>query len=214
MPAQAAELLTAHHPLIIAGVTAAGKDTILKYIEESTDWRHVITHTTRLPREGELNGKNYWFVSEDDMLKLLLDKAMIEAKAVHGNTVYGTSLKAYKTVLDLGQRPMLRIDIQGIGELTNKLPRLQAAFILPPSFEIWMERLDKRGHMSHVEKVQRLRSAQIELREALKSRHFIFIVNNDIIATAKELLSGATDARSQHDNRELALRLIDNIAHF
>lgn len=214
MPADAAEILIKKPPLIISGVTAAGKDTVLRYIEQTTSWRHVVTHTTRELRMGESNGLNYWFVDEQAMLELLSQHKMIEAKLVHGNTVYGTSIEAYKKVLSEGYRPMLRIDIQGILELTNQLPRLRAVFILPPSFEIWMERLEKRGRMSHIEKIQRLKSAQSELKEAMGSRHFIFVVNREIPITAAELLSGATDGRTQYQNRELAKQLIDHIAHY
>lgn len=214
MPSVADQLLSTNKPLILCGVTAAGKDTILKHIEQNSQWRHVVTHTTRKPRDGEANGENYWFVSEDEMLRLVLDQEMIETKAVHGKTVYGTSIKAYKSVLDQAHKPLLRIDIQGVLELANQIPDLQAAFILPPNFEVWMERLEKRGRMSHVEKVQRLRSAQTELKEALRSRHFIFVVNREFAVTSVEILKGVSDGLTQHRNRELAQQLIDHVAHF
>lgn len=214
MPAIAAEIVVKHKPLVITGVTAAGKDTVLKYIEQTADFRHVITHTTRQLRPGEANGQNYWFVDDRQMLDLLDGQKMIEAKSVHGSTVYGTSIAAYRQVLDSGYKPMLRIDVQGTLELANQLPRLQASFILPPSFEIWMERLEKRGRMSHVEKAQRLKSAQVELKAAMNSRHFIFMVNREVSLTAAELIAGTTDARTQHHNRELAKQLIDHIAHY
>jgi guanylate kinase len=214
MPASAAELLKQNKPLILAGVTAAGKDTILKQIEQSSEWRHSVTHTTRAPRADEQDGVNYWFVDEQQMLELLQSEKMIEAQAIHGETIYSTSIAAYQSVIDQNHNPLLRIDIQGILELANQIPDLQAMFILPPSFEVWMERLEKRGHMSHVEKIKRLRSAQMELREALKSRHFIFILNRDYQMTAKEILGGSSDGLTQHRNREVAQQLIDHIAHF
>ncbi len=214
MPAEASELVLIHKPLILCGVTAAGKDTIMHHIEEISDWRHVITHTTRLPRSGDKTGVNYWFVDDKTMLDLLKENAMIEAKAVHGNTVYGTSIKAYEAVLARGSKPILQIDFQGVLEVANSIPDLKAMFILPPSFEVWMERLEKRGHMSHIEKIQRLKSAQIELKEALRSRHFTFVVNRDYIHTSTEILRGVTDGLTQHRNREIAQQLIDHISHY
>ncbi len=214
MPASATELLVQYKPLIISGVTAAGKDTILSYIESSSQWRHSVTHTTRSPRAGEVDGINYWFVNEESMLELLKNQSMIEAQTIHGNTVYGTSLKAYRDVLSQGHKPLLRIDIQGIKELTNHIPDLRATFILPPSFEEWMQRIERRGRMSHIEKIQRLRSAQTEIKEALLSRHFIFIVNKDVPTAASEIINSVTDGPTQHHNRELANRLIDSIAHY
>lgn len=214
MPVEASELLSAHKPLILCGVTAAGKDTIMRHIEEISEWRHVITHTTRMPRPSEENGKNYWFSTEIEMLDLLSNKEMIEAKAVHGTTVYGTSLTSFRKVLSENCKPILRIDFQGVLEVANGVPDLQAMFILPPSFEVWMERLEKRGHMSHIEKTQRLRSAQMELKEALRSRHFIFVVNREFPHTSNEILKGVTDGPTQHRNREIAQQLIDHVAHF
>ena len=139
---------------------------------------------------------------------------MIEAQAIHGETIYGTSITAYQSVIDQNYNPLLRIDIQGILELANQMPDVRAMFILPPSFEVWMERLEQRGRMSHVEKIKRLRSAQMELREALNSRHFIFVLNREYKITAREILNGATDGQTQYHNREVAQQLIDNIAHF
>jgi guanylate kinase len=211
VPDRAVALLNQHPPLVIAGVTASGKTDIMDLIQESSDWRHVITHTTRSVRAGEIDGQNYWFVSEDEMLQLLERQAMIEANAVHGETVYGTSLAAYETVLKNGHQSILIMDVQGIEDTIQRVASLRPFFLLPPSFEEWMRRLDQRGHMSHVERSRRLQSAKDELSIALKNDRFILVVNNEISATAQTILKGVTDQLSQRRNRELAQLLIDHI---
>src|SRR4029078_2891350 len=85
IPPRAVELLKKNEPLIIAGATGAGKSTILHHITVMSDYRHVISHTTRTPRPDEKNGRNYWFVASEQMLVMLEKAAMIEVNVVHGH---------------------------------------------------------------------------------------------------------------------------------
>jgi guanylate kinase len=211
IPPEATALLTAHKPLVIVGATGSGKDAITDYVESSSQFREVVTHTTRPPRHDDQNGINYWFVNKAQMLRLLNGHQMIEAKLIHGDTVYGISIGAYKKVIADGYNPILVIDVHGVEDISKHVPGLQAAFILPPSFEVWMERLDKRGHMSHVEKARRLQSAKAEIEHVLRSRHFNLYVNRDVHIAAQEILRGAVIPSEQHHNRELAQQLLDHI---
>lgn len=214
MPRAAIELLTAYPPLVLAGATASGKDAIAQRLETSSDWRLMVTHTTRPIRPGELNGKNHWFVSEAEMLALLEQAAFIEAKLLHNIQCMGSSITAYQAVIDGGKKPIMRIDIQGVETLLENGLAIRPFFILPPSFEVWMERLDKRGHMSHVERVHRLRSAELELEKAIRNDKFILVINDDVSRVSQEIIQGYTDAASQHSRRELAKQLIDHIKAF
>lgn len=211
MPPAAAELLTANSPLILTGTTGSGKDAIEDYIQKISSWRHVVTHTTRPMRPGEQNGIDYWFVDEAEMLKLVGEQAFIEVKFIHDRQVSGSSLNAYSSTLQSGYKPLMRIDVQGIQELHQHAPGIRPVFILPPSFEAWMERLEGRGRMSHVEKVQRMHSARRELEIAIQNERFILVVNDEIPRVSREILDGTTDAATQYRNRELAQRLIDHI---
>jgi len=213
-PDIAAQLLSSYPPLIVAGATATGKSSVLKRLEEVSEYRHVITHTTRPPRPNEVSGQNYWFVNEEEMLRLLDDQAMIEVKAVHGDTLYGPAITSYQAVLNSGHKPILVIDVQGVEELSRSLPKQKAFFLLPPNFDEWMERLEKRGQMSSVEKANRLKSARQELEEALRQPRFILVTNYDVHRTAQEILGGTTDPRTQSQNRELAQTLISHIQNY
>lgn len=213
-PEAAQHLLQEHPPLVIAGVTAAGKDAVAEYIQDNSDWRLVITSTTRKPRPGEKSGEHHWFVDESEMIKLLDAKLFIEAKLVHGEHVYGTSIAAYKSVIEAAHKPILRIDIQGVEEITKMSADVNPVFILPPSFEVWMERLNKRGAMSHIERIRRLKSAKTELEEILRNPRFRLVVNRDVSSVSNEILSGVTDIPSQHRNRELAGQLIEHIRQY
>jgi len=214
VPPEAIELLSAHKPLMIAGVTAAGKNSVSKYLSEASQWQHVITHTTRQPRANEQSGETYWFVDDEQMLGLMQNREMVEVKVVHGDTIYGTSIAAYKQIVQAGYKPLLIIDIQGAKTILEHVSGIQAVFLLPPSFEAWIERIDKRGAMSHVERSHRLRSARTEIEEAMGSRHFLLVVNHDVHTTAREILANITDPSRQHRTRELAAQLIEHTKSF
>jgi guanylate kinase len=200
--------------LILCGVTASGKNTIANYLTSHSDYQRVITHTTRKPRSNdgkdEVDGVDYWFVSNQQMLNLVLAGVMVEVQAIHGDTFYGTSLDAIKAVLDAGKKPLLELDVQGAEALAALVPGLHPLFVLPPNYDIWMERLGTRGFMSDGEKERRLQSAKKELETVVASRYFSLIINNEAELTAKEIMGGITfDSPEQFSIRKTALELRD-----
>jgi len=210
LPAPAIELLLRHQPLIISAITAGGKSTIAERIIEKSNYRHVITHTTRPIRSDEVNGVNYWFVDESEMLELIKSGAFIEVQPIHGEFVYGTSIDAYKSVITGGHKPLLVIDVQGIKEIITSVPDIKPVFILPPNYESWIDRLHSRGVMSHVERSRRLESAKAEIETVLADPHFVMVINHDVERTADEILQGPTIV-NQYKSHEIAQQLIDNI---
>jgi guanylate kinase len=213
MPDEAKSLATSSDLLLLCGVTAAGKNTIASYLIEHANFEAVVSHTTRAPRLNhgilEESGREYWFVNPAQMLELVQKKAFLEVKAVHGDTCYGTSIASVQKAVTDGKRPVMEIDVQGALELTQAIPSLRPIFILPPSYEVWMERLGTRGSISDGEKMRRLRSASMEIQTALDHPSFLLVVNHEVNFTAQELIQGIQpDGRSQHEARELALELM------
>ena len=210
MPPLAVRLLEQSLPLIISAVTAGGKTTTADRIVKKSDYRHVITHTTRTIRPDEANGVNYWFVDEAKMLELIKQGAFIEVQPVHGDTIYGTSQEAYQSVIKTGHKPLLVMDVQGIQEVISNIPLTQPFFMLPPTYETWMDRLHDRGNMDPLEKTKRLQSAKKEIETVLADPHFVLVINYDIERTANEILQGLTMA-NQRASREIAQGLVDQI---
>lgn len=215
MPDQARRLVTDSQLMVICGVTAAGKNTIVNYLIEHADFEYIVSHTTRNPRVNhgtlEKNGKDYWFVNETQMLDLVEQGAFVEVKGVHGD-FYGTSIMSIMHAVKDKKRPITEIDVQGAVELAQVLPSLRPMFILPPSYDVWMERLGTRGFISDGDKERRLVSARAELQTAINNPAFMLVVNHEVELTAQDIMRGADlSMDKQAELRKLAHELYETI---
>ncbi len=216
MPENAKNLVGSGELIVICGVTAAGKNTIADYLIGHGNYLHVVSHTTRKPRENhgvkEENGREYWFVEPIEMLEMINDQNFIEVKAIHGETCYGTSIEAVKNVISAGLHPIMEIDVQGALELTEVVPKLRPLFILPPTYEVWMQRLGSRGNISDGEKDRRFRSASMEIETALDHSSFTLLTNHEVEMTAREIMNGIdTSDQAQADRSALASELLETL---
>jgi len=218
MPEYARNMIGSGEVTLLCGVTASGKNTIADYLVQHGNYAHVVSHTTRLPRENhgirEESGVEYWFVSPGQMLDMIEKQAFIEVKAIHGETCYGTSIAGVETVLKAGKHPVMEIDVQGALELTEAVPTLRPLFILPPSYDVWMERLGTRGFITDGDKMRRLRSASMEIQTALDHSAFVLTVNHEVEITAGNIINGIdTSPEKQAELRRLAQDLLEAIVN-
>ena len=177
--------------LLLAGISGAGKDTTKKYLLKNPEYRDIVSHTTRHPRENngkiEQNGVDYNFISIEKAEEMLKKREFIEAKFVHGK-IYGTSVAEIKKANQNGQISVTDIDIQGIAEYKKMSERVIAIFILPPDFETWRARFANRySSAEEFEKdfEKRLPEAISSLEQALEVPYFHFILNDDFRNTAR-----------------------------
>lgn len=216
MPDRAKRALTSGKIMVLCGVTASGKNKLADYLISHGSYDNVVSHTTRKPRENrgvpEQNGVEYWFVQPEEMVEMIEQEQFIEVKSIHGDTCYGTTIAAAESVLERGKKAIMVVDVQGALELAEIVPQLQPIFLLPPSYEIWMERLGFRGDISDGEKHRRMRSASMEIQVALDHRQFLIAVNHEVEITAAEIMTGM-DSRSssQESNRKLAMEFLDTL---
>jgi guanylate kinase len=184
VPPQHVEFIANVSPMLIASITAGGKNTVIEKLLKTNKYHFVVSHTTRSPRvnNGELekSGINYWFVGESKIRQMIEAKMFVEVKIVHQKYIYGTSIDEFQKAVAQSKVPLLEIDVQGVKEFIKIRPKTKAVFLLPPSFSIWQDRLHARGKLSDEELAIRMNTAQTELRTALDSESFIFVVNDDI----------------------------------
>jgi guanylate kinase len=206
--------------VMLTGITAAGKDTIITDIlNESDDFMRVVTSTTRAPRENngilEQHGREYYFLSEQQAIENMQNGEYIEVAPVHSR-VNGSLAGEYRRIAGLAKTALTDINYEGAGRfLSFGMEQLSVYFVMPPNFEVWLARLMKRqgGVMGdHEEILRRFRSAQVELDNALSRTDFIPITNDISHETAKKIIEYSTNGTGPTDEeREKAADAIRNL---
>lgn len=166
---------------IISAASGTGKTSLVKALLNNTPALTVsISHTTRPPRVGEIDGEHYYFTDTCAFERKIKNGEFLEFADVFGN-YYGTSEQAVRDTLASGLDVILEIDWQGALQVKKILPAAQMIFILPPSKTALKQRLAKRGQDSQAVMDKRLAGAVNEMRHYI---YFDFVVINDDFATA------------------------------
>lgn len=177
---------------IISAPSGAGKTSLVKALLESTPGLTVsVSHTTRPPRPGEVDGVNYHFVDADTFRAMVADHAFLEHAQVFGNA-YGTSRSAALDRLKLGEDVILEIDWQGARQVRAMMPDAVGIFVLPPSIGALDQRLRGRGQDGDEVIARRMREAIAEISHY---HEFDYLVVNDDFATALAELRAILVAR-------------------
>jgi guanylate kinase len=170
---------------IISGPSGAGKGTIRERLFKILDGlSYSISCTTRLPREGEKNDKDYHFISEDEFQRHIDNGDFLEWAGVHGHH-YGTLKSDVEKVLSQGKDMFLEIDVQGALQVKKKIPDAVTIFIAPPSLDVLEQRLRGRHTESEHDIELRLRNARKEMEKS--SKYDFTLVNDNIERAVTEL---------------------------
>lgn len=213
-PDEAKDLVTEFNPIIMCGVSASGKNSVNSQLVSHGDYVRAITHTTRKPRQSELDGQDYWFIEDSIMLNMVHDQAFVEAQIVHGDRVYGSSIDSIKIALASGKRLVLILDINGAIKYSELNKEINPLFFIPPSFDVWMQRLGGRDFISDGERSRRLHTAKLELETVLFNTSFLIVVNEDVGQTVREIIQGVPGSQlSQEPRRKQAKELLDYIVN-
>ncbi|KAI1909815.1 guanylate kinase [Ophidiomyces ophidiicola] len=172
-------------PVVISGPSGTGKSTILKrlFTEYPDRFSFSVSHTTRSPRGGEQDGREYYFTNKDSFLQLVDEKGFIE-HAQFGGNYYGTSIKAVKDIGDLGRVCILDIEMEGVKQVKRSDLNARFIFLAPPSMEELERRLRGRGTETEDSLSKRLAQAKNELEFAKEPGAHDKIVVNDDLETA------------------------------
>lgn len=216
-PEDAIETIRHAKIALLVGITGAGKDTIKKELLKRPGFADIVSHTTRQPRVNagvpEVDGEDYHFIDEDTAREMLERGEFVEAKFVHG-TIYGTSIAEVKRASEAGVA-ITDIDVQGVSEYKNASSQVIAIFIVPPTYEAWLERLHKRYASQEefaAEWPKRRDSAIKELTDALLVPYYHFIINDDLdqaVEAAISIIAHPIDEfHSKDDEARLSARSI------
>lgn len=166
---------------VVSAPSGSGKTTICRMLVTRLDGISLsVSYTTRPRRQGETEGKDYYFIEPDKFDRMVVSRAFLEHASVYGHR-YGTSREAVSAVVSRGDDVVLEIDVQGGRAVKRELPGAILIAVLPPDRRSLEERLVRRGRDSAEEMRARLRAADDESKELLS---YDYIVVNDDLGAA------------------------------
>jgi guanylate kinase len=182
---------------VVAAPSGGGKTSLINALRErDRQLRLSVSHTTRPPRKGELDGQHYHFVSDNEFQKLVDSNAFLEYAQVYDHR-YGTGRQQVQRQLDQGFDVMLDIDWQGAAQIRRAFPACRSIFVLPPSLQALRDRLSSRGQDSPEVIDRRMQKARSEISHA---GEFDYMIVNDNFAAALDDLHSII--RHGHHHRE------------
>lgn len=183
--------------IVFAGASGVGKGTIMRRLLAADDsFRLSISATTRAPREGEQNGREYYFVSKERFDELLAQDGFLEHAEYVGNQ-YGTPKAPVFDMLERGLDVFLEIEVKGFLQVKQSYPQCVSIFVTPPSFEELRARLQGRGTESDEVIAARLKTAQEELSN--QDLFDYIVVNDDVDRAVNKILSIVHDRKSKKE---------------
>ncbi|TKX21390.1 guanylate kinase [Elsinoe australis] len=170
-----------NRPIVVSGPSGSGKSTLLKRLLEKYPDRFgfSISHTTRSPRQGEQDGREYHFVTRDAFQQKVSENGFIE-NAQFGSNLYGTSFAAVDDVSKSGKTCILDIEMEGVKQVKKSHLDARFLFLQPPSVEVLEQRLRGRGTDKEEAILERLKQAEKELEFAKTGVHDQIVVNDDL----------------------------------
>ena len=199
--------------IVVSAPSGAGKTSIIKNVikilnNENKESKFSVSHTTRLPREGDIDGNDYFFVSNERFAELYEAGNFIETAEVH-DYKYGTSKDFIDKNINQGINVFLEIDVQGFQELRSKNIEFRSVFILPPSIEELRARIQNRGLDSKGVIEKRMKNALKELGEA---EEYDYLVINDVFEHAiEELLEMVINKGFKDQTRDKKLKILKDL---
>ena len=190
-------------PIILSAPSGGGKTTIARaLLARRPDLGYSVSCTTRSPRPGEIDGRDYYFITRTEFIAERERDAFAESAVVHGN-LYGNLRREVDRVLGDNKHVVMDIDVQGSAQFVRAFPQSVAIFILPPTADVLLERLRARKTESPAQLAARLQSALQELQSV---DTYEYVVVNDDLERAVNSVGSIIDAETVSRERVKNLR--------
>ena len=191
--------------IVISGPSGAGKDAVLTKIKElGCPVEHIVTVTTRPQRDKERNNVDYHFISREKFQEMIERKEFLEWANVYGNC-YGVPKEPLKQALDKGQDIIVKVDIQGAATIKKIMPQAVFIFLIPPSMEELILRLEQRHTESSFDLALRTKTAEEEMKQLSLFDYIVVNKRNKIDLAVSEIKAIITAEKCRVTPGEIAL---------
>ncbi len=203
-------------------LTSTGRNTIIRELLKTGAYYFIISDTTRPPRYNdgilEQSGVEYFFRTEEEMLKDIKSGQFVEAEVIFGQQVSGISIREIEKAYEQGKIAITDVDLLGSINIAHLKPDVISIALLPPDFEEWMRRIHKRTNVSS-EELRRRSETAVKILEAVLQKDFYTIVVNDKLEDAIHTIDraarlGELESTNQEQTRELAKKLLRDTREF
>ena len=199
--------------IVMSGFSGAGKGTLMKrMLQDYDEFCFSVSMTTRAPREGEVDGKDYFFVTREIFEKEIANNGLVEYAEYCGN-YYGTPKAYVEKQIKAGKCVILDIEVQGAMQIKKQFPDALMVFVTPPSIDVLIKRLRARGTESEEVIMKRINRAK---EEALSiDKYEYVVVNDDLDQAVNDMHEMVMAARfSTFRNREFVKNIIDELNQY
>ncbi|MCE5288443.1 MAG: guanylate kinase [Nocardiaceae bacterium] len=184
--------------VVLVGPSAVGKSTVVRRLKEQLpDLVFSVSATTRAPRPGEVDGRDYYFVTDAEFDRMIESGDMLEWATIHGTQRSGTPAAPVRAALEAGHPVLVEVDLVGSRLVRAAMPEAISVFIAPPSWDELVARLTGRGTESPEAVARRLETARTEL--AAQGEFDVVLVNDAVQRVCDELVSLMVGAESDPD---------------
>ena len=183
--------------VVLSAPSGCGKDTVFGELKKlRDDIVESVSATTRKPREGEIDGLNYFCKTEDEFVQMIEDNKLLEY-ARYNNCYYGTPIEGVEKAIDDGKICFLIIEVEGAQNIMKMIPDCVSIFLLPPSIEVLRHRLEKRETNDIADIENRMKAAEYEIQQAkLYKYNVVNDVLEDCVNTVNNILNDELKARN------------------
>jgi guanylate kinase len=194
--------------IVLSSPSGAGKTTLVNLLSKKDNYVISISHTTRNPRLGEINNKDYYFVNDNEFKRLIKNEEFLEYAKVFNN-FYGTTRTPVIDNLNKGKNVLFDIDWQGADQIKNKKLdfKLISFFILPPSKEVLFERLSNRDMRDKLIAEERMKQFE---RDVLHWINYDYVIINDEIEKCYNKIDNLIEAELNDGSKDYDLNFVRN----
>lgn len=215
----AQKILDSTNLVVMSGLSGSGRNTVINRLVEQHGYFFIVSDTTRPPkiRNGKLeqDGVHYFFRTEDDFLKDLKNGEFLEAEIIHNQQVSGVSIRELEKANASGKIAIHDFEYGGANNVVQAKADAHVIVLLPPSYDDWHERLSLRESMTGAELVNRMKTAEKVIKNALAKPDFKIVINEHVEACVEQIREivekGAYPKEQKQSGEKLARSILERI---